>query len=404
MGVRLFGVPLPGLNKYEVKQRIFRQENTKKILGVFSLAKLLALRSDSDLRNQAASYDFGIITSQLVHLYMYMAREAKPIFIWFIRSFAHRAVWMRKVVFFSIIVFQYIANIFTIAIITVSRINIADKTKSQTVNSNTFFFEVLKQAQDRQWSVISLNTDKIADKVTTDLIHQLYPSLVFTTWDYSMRSLAVDPTEANVQHITTFYTAFPIFWEVRQFLVNHPHDIVLISTKGTLQEYYFLQELLKDEAIHFKTASILSIPTNLTTWNMWLQQISQCLAFMWYATIDQFITTLDTIKAHHQTISIQITNEQGQQCVSVLDHTLLCELPSEEAFDTVLKKLLSTVSDDFTQFSLQKKVDKQLSPLALTDLDEIAKRGYIAVRDETLHFQVTYHGTDSNIKTGWVFI
>lgn len=290
---KLFDIRIPFRSKYDVKQGLFKEENEKKVLEILTTKKLLKASRDVDYAQFLNEYDQALIQGNITHFFAWQNMKVGT----FPKVYADISTtpsFIRYPVFFPLFILKLIKNYFLLTLTLLLKYRYSNHTKIEPVVAKNLMFEIIKKAEERGWSINNINTDLLSDNVTSSFIRHMYPDLEFRIWDRKVTAIQTYYGAKENHRFASFYTEYPMFWEVRKFLIKNPSDILLIATREGGKEQEFLQLLKYDEEVDFKFACVYDVDDiNGKIKGSIFQRIKVFFAYIFKATLNQFYIALD---------------------------------------------------------------------------------------------------------------
>lgn len=291
---KLFDIRTPFRTKYEVKKGLFNMENEKKVLEILTVKKLLKASDNADYAQFLNDYDYALIQGNIAHFFAWQNMRVSKIANFYAKYLVLLPIFFR-IIFFLLLFFLKLLQNYTLLVLTLLiKYSYSNHTKTETVVARNLMFEIIKQAQERGWSINNINTDLLSDNVTSSFIKHMYPDLDFRIWDRKVTAIQNYYGIKSEHKFASFYTKYPMFWEVRKFLIQNPSDILLIATRQGGSEHEFLQLLKYDNEVSFKFACVYDVDDiNGKIRGGFVTQLQTFLAYIFKSTLNQFYISLE---------------------------------------------------------------------------------------------------------------
>ncbi len=398
----LFDIEAPLRSKYDIKQALFHAQNHKKIFEILTPKKLTEATRSIRFAQLLKQFDFALLQGNITHFFVWQNQKDSWIAGLYARFLVGLPTPIRLTFFCVLFVLKFIWNYLVLVATLLVQYKYSNRTQIATVDSRLVMFEVLKKAQSEGWSVLNINTDLESDNVTTAFIQHLYPELCFTVWDRSITAITQDhvvPVAAE-----SFYSKHPMFWEIRRFVHEHPHDIIFIATRGSIQEYEFLQKLVGDDGVDFRLGSIYHVNDVSTQHSVsWSKKLSQFWTFFVAATLNQFLNSMDLHQCYHKKIVLTITNQSGETLYNTLGEKPMTDMHRSDTLQSALNRILKTISSNVIEFepvNLDQKLESQIP----ATMRAFFSSGGAVSRDQCEQVTMRYVGDEDDVATPWVFI
>ena len=398
----LFDIEAPFRSKYDVKQALFYVQNHKKVFEILTPNKLSESTRLVRFAHLLKQFDFALLQGNITHFFVWQNQKNSWIGGLYARFLVKLPTPVRLTFFCLLFLLKLVWNYLVLGLTTVVQYKYSNRTHIATVDSRLVMFEILKKAQSEGWSVLNINTDLESDNVTTAFIQHLYPDLRFTVWDRSITAM----TQDHIVPVATesFYSKYPMFWEIRRFVHEHPHDIIFIATRGNVQEYEFLQKLVVDDGIDFRVGSIYHV-SDVATQNSlsWSKKIGHFCNFFVAATLNQFINSLDTSQRYNKKIILTITNQSGETLYNAVGEKPMADMHQGDTLQASLNQILKTISSNVAEFE-PVDLDQTLGSQIPSTLQAFFGHGGAISREQYEQITMRYVGDEDDVIAPWIFI
>jgi hypothetical protein len=400
---RVFDILLPQATPFEVKLRLFNPNKKKQILTVLNDESYLLLNKDIALREIVRNYTQAIITGPFLFrlasanfythigakLYNSISKKIPFVLRFFLYCLFYSMEWC---ILFLRVVFSSVFKVF-----------FSNSIQLSLVDPNLFAFDLLNLAQDDNKSVMIISDYEESDKVTLDLIKRLYPRLDIKNWERSFRSLQLVNT-AKKDTEENFYANNPRYWELRNYIIQNPTNIMLFTTQEVLNANKFLNSIKKEEEVSFDVASVYnSFDSNKKERSKSKLSFFKKLSFINQVVIDNFIQEMENTENYSYTVKLELTT-QNDKLIKSIHGEYERKLVKNETLNQVIKEMLLSVSDDITSFMLVSKPSVIKHSRILSNFKSLAKFDLLFTKEVEYTAQLQFNGDKESIKEGWVVI
>jgi hypothetical protein len=401
---RLFDMDVPLESKYDAKQAVFDPSNHKKIFEILTPQKCYQSSTSRSFHDLLSQFDIGLIQGNIMHFFVWQNIKVSWIALFYARVLVQTPIWIRTPLFFLSFFLKLVWNFFILIVTSLIRYPYANRTHSSPVESRAMMLEVMKRAEQEGWSILNINTDLESDNVTSAFISHLFPALTFTVWNRSVTAIASE-------HVVTLtpdslYSQHPIFWEIRRFIEENPHDIIFIASRDGEQEYAFLSELVRDNAVEFKVGSVYYVAdiSQRASQKHMRANLKTNLAFIAAATRNQFVNALDHQEKYDRWVELTIHNSDGQVLYDEAHQKPSAAIPRGQGLQHAIDLLLHTLNIRPTSIETV-GWNQELSPQIVSSWAVLRKRGYSIARDQYERVELRYTGDGSDFPTQkWHFL
>jgi hypothetical protein len=398
--LRIFDLLIPSDTAYEAKAKIFRSSNIKSTFGFFSIPVLNKALAEKSFFKILKRYDSGLIIGDLLHFSIWYLTKKSSIINWYSKRATLMPLIIRTPVWSALAVIKIIHIILLRLWTKIAKSNYSQRTEITQMNQGEFVLDVLKKAEEKNWSVLSLHLDPLADAVTEKLINKLYPRLNYHTWDYSIRSI-VPPIEPDYEHLHPLYAKHPLYWELRNYIVHHPHDLILLSTHDDDMEYLFFDAIRKDKEITFKTGMITTL-SGISSQNVSGKvSLFTGIKFLISIILTQFVNELDveSIPAKHIKLNLKTQNNNFIKYYN--GEKIEVNVGIMENWNEAVARVLSGIHPDGKLFEVLGTPTKYIGPQVKSTYNAIRDSAYQSGRYDELVVELLYNGELFAINPGF---
>lgn len=342
---RLFDILIPSQTKFEVKQKLFNNENQKSILSVIDNNLLEVAVVNKDLRTVLKHYDFALPASKSSHFFLWAAKRGG-----FLPNFFAKILqlpyWFKVIIFYLLFILQLIYNYILLIITLLISWPYTKITNTQDIYLKHFTFEILKLAQDLGAKIFIFSNDQTADNVTAELLKKLYPRLNISIWDYQTNAVSIVGKQAI--NSGSVYQRNPMFWELRNYLSKNIFDLVILSTKNIKNNYDFIASLQTDTTVNYKVIGSVNLSTIRDNKSYIFSKLKLLFKNLWFCTVDQFIEAVAKAGAK-KILEINIV-DRSNNTINIDKKYRRCILKSEEEMNDAVSSMLAKIHKDIELF------------------------------------------------------
>jgi exopolysaccharide biosynthesis WecB/TagA/CpsF family protein len=260
----LFGVKLPQITKFELKEKIrkLKRNLSKKNVLYFHYSEFL-LRANRNpwYKDTLNNGNLAAIDGKGLHWAMWTTMKTGFLPDLFKKYFVYLHIVLRIPSFLILFFFQLWINLFVGLFTLTTKFNFTKRTKNQVILGRDFVYDLLKIAETNKLKTLLLGGSSESDEVTKTLINKLFPKLKLSIWSRSFTSLLMKDQflpefvgqTLNSENVCQF---FPDLYEAKKFIKSEKPDLVLVCLGGgSGRQEFFIDNIYKDKNIDFLLAT-----------------------------------------------------------------------------------------------------------------------------------------------------
>jgi exopolysaccharide biosynthesis WecB/TagA/CpsF family protein len=260
--VDLFGIVLPHITKFQLKERIRRltSSSSKQILYFHYSEFLLRANRNPWYKDTLNRATISAIDGKGLHWAMWSMIKTGIIPLVFSKTI-HTPIFIRIPIFLVLFVIQLIINIFSGFFSLVLKINYTDRTKNEVILGRDFIYDLLRIATEKNWKTLIIGGSRQSDEITKSFIHKLFPDLKLDLWTRDPKTLLMKDQvlpeyEHQVLNSENVCQFFPDLWEAKKHIISSKPDLILVCLGGASgRQEFFIDNLYQDKNVDFTLAT-----------------------------------------------------------------------------------------------------------------------------------------------------